>query len=130
MKKTGLLHGELSKIIAELGHGQTIVIADCGLPVPPHVPMIDLSVSPGVPSLLDVLKAVGAELAIESAELTKELQHSGPEYFDTIAKQVSVPIEVVTHSDFKEHVQNACAVVRTGECTPYANVLLVAGVTF
>ena len=38
--------------------------------------------------------------------------------------------QAVSHEDFKRLTQQARVMVRTGECTPYANVILVAGVTF
>jgi len=37
---------------------------------------------------------------------------------------------VVSHDELKRLSHRARAVVRTGECTPYANLMLVAGVTF
>jgi D-ribose pyranase len=41
-----------------------------------------------------------------------------------------VPTETVTHEDLKARSHSARAVIRTGEFTPYANVILVAGVVF
>jgi D-ribose pyranase len=36
----------------------------------------------------------------------------------------------VTHAQLKELSRNARAVIRTGEATPYANVILYSGVIF
>ena len=58
MKKTHLLHAELSQLIAAMGHGDAIVIADAGLPVPAGTRCIDLAVTRGVPSFEQVLDAV------------------------------------------------------------------------
>jgi D-ribose pyranase len=41
-----------------------------------------------------------------------------------------VPVEFVSHSDFKARTASARAIVRTGEFAPYANVILVSGVVF
>ena len=38
--------------------------------------------------------------------------------------------QTVSHEEFKRRSATARAVVRTGECTPYANIMLIAGVAF
>lgn len=69
MKKTALLHGGLSQLVAGLGHGDLVVIADAGLPVPPGTPCIDLALTRGVPSLDQVLQALLSEMQVERATL-------------------------------------------------------------
>ena len=56
MKKTPLINSEISAVIAQLGHMDTIVIGDMGLPIPDHVLRIDLAVRMGLPSFQDVLE--------------------------------------------------------------------------
>ncbi len=46
MKRTALLHAELSHAIASLGHGDMLVIGDVGLPIPPGPRRIDLALTP------------------------------------------------------------------------------------
>jgi D-ribose pyranase len=41
-----------------------------------------------------------------------------------------IPLRAVPHRELQEMVKAAKAVVRTGEFTPYANIVLVAGVLF
>jgi D-ribose pyranase len=41
-----------------------------------------------------------------------------------------VPIETVPHDTFKKQTRSVRAVIRTGEFTAYANIILVAGVVF
>jgi len=130
MKRSGVLHGELSRIIAELGHGQSLVISDYGLPVPEGVQLIDLAISQGCPSFLDVLRAIATELNIESAAVATELSQRNPELFSTISAVLKVPVQQVPHEEFKTNTRTARAVVRTGEWSPFANVQLVAGVVF
>jgi len=43
MKKSGLLNPQLCAAVARLGHTQTFVVADAGLPIPHEVPVIDLA---------------------------------------------------------------------------------------
>jgi len=132
MKRRGLLHAELNRVIAAMGHTDTLVIGDVGLPVPPGVPCIDLAVLPGTPSFTAVFDAVYAELAVESATVAREI-HGRNEALVTLSARLrgeGVGVEEVSHDDFKHLCARAVAVVRTGETSPYANVILHAGVTF
>lgn len=131
MKKTALLHAALSQTIASLGHGDLLVIADAGLPVPPGTPCIDLAVTRGVPSLEVVLQTVLAEMCVERGVVATELaQRSAPTARRVAALLGSMPVDEMPHADFKVLTGRARAIVRTGEFTPYANVALIAGVVF
>lgn len=134
MKKIGLLHPELSHLVASLGHGDQIVIADAGLPVPAGVCRIDLAFSPGKPAFIDVLDAVLSEMKVESAVLAEEIRTVPPEAFYQKALErfeaFEGAVEYVLHEDFKLASQNVRAIIRTGEFTPYANVILTCGVVF
>jgi len=136
MKRTRLLNRHLSKLVASLGHLDEIVLADAGLPVPPNVGVIDLAVSPGVPGFFDVLDALIDEMIVEQAVFAEE---ASPEFTTEIevrlahwAVETGKPIEHVriSHDALKEQSTRARAVIRTGECTPYANLVLVCGVPF
>jgi D-ribose pyranase len=130
MKRNGILHGELSQIIADLGHGQTLVIGDAGLPIPTGVRRIDLAIRPGLPAFLDVLAAVLAELPVDSCALATELYERNPDYCRRVESLVDAPVTRISHEHLKAECRSAVAVIRTGEWTPYANVVLRAGVTF
>ena len=131
MKKTGLLNQPLSAAIAGLGHLDTLVVADAGLPIPPETSRIDLAVSAGVPPFLDVLHAVLGEMQIQSAIVATELDEHSPVMHAALLELLGdIPVEAVSHEQFKRLTASARAVVRTGEFTPYANVILVSGVLF
>ena len=136
MKRTPLLNRHLSKLIASLGHLDEIIVADAGLSVPANVGVIDLAVTPGVPGFFEVLEALAGELIVEQAVFAEEASPA-------LATEIEVrlahweaetgkPIEQlrIAHDDFKARSAKARAVIRTGECTPYANVILVSGVPF
>lgn len=130
MKRTTLLHAELSRVIAGMGHGDLLVIGDAGLPIPAGPLPIDLAVMRGVPRFADVLQAVLSELQVERAVIAQEACGPGatlPEWCRPL--QPVVP-GTVPHAQFKQLCLPAKAMVRTGECTPYMNVLLYAGVAF
>ncbi|ADY19967.1 D-ribose pyranase [Bacillus paranthracis] len=131
MKKHGVLNSEIASILASLGHTDTIVIADCGLPIPDGVKRIDLAVEIGKPSFLDVLQVVADDMAIEKVTLAEEVINNNAEINKEIElKLVEPAFEYVSHEQFKEHTKKAKAIIRTGEATPYANVILHAGVIF
>lgn len=126
MRTSGLLHARLVGLLNELGHTDTLVIADAGLPVPAGVERIDLALVAGVPSYLQTLQAIleAVESAIFAEEMSPSLRR------ETCRPLGDRPVHVVAHEELKRLSASARAVARTGECTPYANVLLVAGVTF
>lgn len=131
MKKHGVLNSEIASILALLGHTDTIVIADCGLPIPDGVKRIDLAVEIGKPSFLDVLQVVADDMAIEKVTLAEEVIINNAEVNKEIERKLIEPaFEYVSHEQFKEHTKKAKAIIRTGEATPYANVILHAGVIF
>jgi D-ribose pyranase len=125
-------------VVASLGHGDLLVVADAGLPIPPGVERIDLAFAPGKPAFLDVLEAVLSEVEVERATVAAEVRTSSPAGFRerleatllALPKVRARGIEVVPHEDLKRLTRGARAVVRTGEFTPYANVILHAGVVF
>jgi D-ribose pyranase len=131
MKKSGLLNEQLSGIIAATGHTDLIVVSDAGLPVPLEVEKVDLALLPNQPRFLDVLKAVAAELSVEALILAEETETLSPElYRDILALFPDLPVEKVRHEEFKRRTRGARALVRSGEFTAYANVILVAGCVY
>ena len=131
MKKIGILNQPLSAVIAGLGHMDTLVIADAGLPIPPETQRIDLALAEGLPAFLDTLRVVLGEMQVERAIVAQEMLDVSPGMYEAIGDLLGdVPIEIVTHLIFKEQTRSARAVVRTGEFTAHANIILVAGVVF
>ncbi|MFR9711114.1 D-ribose pyranase [Paenibacillus sp. MB22_1] len=131
MKKIGIINSELSRVISELGHTDTIVIADCGLPIPPGVRRIDLALKRGVPGYVETLETILEEMQVERYTVAAEMKEASPELYEKTALLLDGAAEGnVTHERFKQLTREAKAVVRTGECTPYANVILHAGVIF
>ena len=131
MKKTTLLNQPLSAVIAGMGHTQTLTIGDCGLPVPDGPERIDLAVRKGLPTFTDVLEAVLTELCVEKVTIASEMREKNPELYAYFQERFAdIPIVEVPHEQFKVLTGDSRAVVRTGECRSYANVILQSGVTF
>lgn len=131
MKKTGILNQPVSCAIAGLGHMDTLVIADAGLPIPSETQRIDLALVQGVPSFLQTLRVVLSEMQVEHAIIAEEMIDVSSALYETLQEILGdTPIETIPHVAFKERTRSARAVIRTGEFTPYANVILVSGVVF
>ncbi len=131
MKKSGILNAELMRVIASMGHTDLLVIADSGLPIPPSVPRIDLALTAGVPSFMQALQAVLAELQVEAATIAQEMRQRSPSFFQAVQQALgAIPVTQVSHEQLKTMLPRVRAVVRTGEQTPYANIIVQSGVTF
>lgn len=131
MTKSGILNPELCRAIASIGHTQYFVIADPGLPIPEGVQVVDLSLVRGIPSFKDTLKAVSGELVVESYILAEEMKTVSPELHDETCEILKgLPHRYVSHEELKKLLKDAKVVVRTGETTSFANVILVCGVNF
>lgn len=131
MKRKGVLNKDLSEVIAAMGHMDMLVIGDAGLPIPKNVRRIDLAVSPGIPSFLDVLNAVEGELSVERIIVAEEIKEASPTIFTGIKSTFpETDVRFVSHDELKKLSSNSVAVVRTGEFTPYANIILISGVVF
>ena len=131
MKKTALLNSEISYMIATLGHTDMLVVADAGLPIPAETTRIDLALTQGVPGAVETLRVILEEMKVEKAILASEVKERSPEFLAAVKSLLpGVTLEYVPHTEFKALTGEARAVVRTGEFTPYANVILCSGVVF
>lgn len=139
MKKGRLLNAEISYLIARLGHTDTLTIADAGLPIPAEPQRIDLALTPGTPDFMQVVKAVTLEMQVESALIAEEIKQHNPQLHSELLAVLEalqqhqgnkIAVRYTSHEQFKQQTQRSQAVIRSGECSPFANVILSAGVTF
>ena len=131
MYKKGILNSAINRVAGELGHTDCICIADCGLPIPDGVERIDISVKPGLPGLLDVLAEVSQFLAVEKITIASELLEHNPQLCKEIfALFPDIESETIAHNKLKQKSKNCKAVIRTGEASSYANIILQSGCIF
>ena len=131
MKKTALLNSNISSVISKMGHTDSLAIGDCGLPIPKETERIDLALIKGIPTFMDTLRAVLMELQVEEVEIAKEAVEVSPTLYKEIEKELgNVKIPLISHEELKKRLKNCKAVIRTGEQTPYANIILKSGVVF
>lgn len=133
MKKIGCLNSELSYVLAKLGHFDTLTIGDCGLPVPKNVQRIDLAVTYGVPGFWEVFRVVDAEAKFQKVTIAAEAKSQNPDFYNRIydwAEKQKIEVVEIPHEELKKMTALSVAVVRTGECHPYCNVVLESNVSF
>jgi D-ribose pyranase len=128
MRKQGILHAELARQISLLGHTDTVVIGDCGLPLPRDIPLIDLALIDGQLDFRTVLDAVLGDVVVQRHIVARESAGSpAGQWLDE--RSLGERVEV-SHEELKERIARCAFAIRTGERTPYANVILESGVPF
>lgn len=130
MKKIGILNSHLAKLADDLGHTDQVCIGDLGLPVPNGIPKIDLSLTSGIPSFQEVLDIYLENILVEKVILAEEIKEANSDQLSRLLAKLdnSVNIEYVSHNHLKQMTQDVKAVIRTGENTPYSNIILQSGV--
>ena len=131
MKKTKVINSDISRVIAQMGHFDKLSIGDAGMPVPAGTEKIDLAVDNGIPSFTQVLLNVLEELEVQRIYLAEEIKTENPKMLESIQEIMpNVPVTFIPHSEMKQDLNNCRAVIRTGEMTPYSNIILESGVVF
>ncbi len=127
MKKGGILHASLNAALSRLGHTDMVLLADCGMPAPAGVHVVDLAFTHGVPGFAEVLAALQDEYVFERCVAAAESKDSAAHQWISGG---FVEVEYVSHEQLKVLSTNAVLFIRTGEATPYANAALYCGVPF
>ena len=133
MKRNGILNSDISRVLSYLGHTDCICIGDCGLPIPDEVERIDLALAFGEPTFMRTLEIVAGDMKIEKIVLAEEIRTQNPAVLQQVEELFAgqnVEVEFVSHVELKERTFDCKAVIRTGEITPYANIILQAGCIF
>ena len=128
MKREGIINARLAGALAGLGHTDLVVVCDAGLPIPPGPAVVDLAFRFGVPAFETVLSGLLEELAVEGATAAEEVERN-PRCYELL-RTLLPDLGLVPHEELKRIVARAKLVVRTGEATPYSNVILRCGVPF
>jgi D-ribose pyranase len=131
MKKGGILNPAICSLLAELGQSDELLIVDAAYPLPTDGHVIDLTLTPGIPRLLDVLRAVTEELVVDAVTVPVEIKEYSPRIYQEILKIVGeTDIDEVPFHEFKEQALDVKGIIRSAEFSPYASVRLVAGSAF
>lgn len=133
MKKAGILNSDVSRVLSYMGHTDLICVGDCGLPIPDEVERIDLALKFGVPGFMETLEVVVNDMKVEKIVLAEEIKTQNPKVLGEIEALFvgqEIEVEFMSHTELKALTRDCKAVIRTGEITPYANVILQSGCIF
>lgn len=131
MIKGNLLNSEILNVLSKMGHTDQITVADAGLPIPDQVKRIDLALKKGVPGFLETVALLKEYMTIEKIVLAEEITTHNPTVYASLLESFpDIEVEWLSHEAFKKLTHSSKAIIRTGECTPYANVILQSGVDF
>jgi D-ribose pyranase len=133
MKKAGMLNSDISRVLSYMGHTDLICVGDCGLPIPDEVERIDLSLKFGVPGFMETLEVVVNDMKVEKIVLAEEIKTQNPKVLGEIEALFAgqeIEVEFMSHTELKALTRDCKAVIRTGEITPYANIILQSGCIF
>lgn len=128
MRKGGILHPGINRLLSEMEHTDLITISDRGFPAPMGVERIDLGLVAGIPTVMDVLAAIDGEFIIDTVIIAEEMKAASPGRYRELQERFPhVHIRAVPHLEFKQIAPESRAVIKTGDETSYANVILVSG---
>lgn len=126
MLKSGILNPQINSLLSRVRHTNTLVIADRGFPFWPMIETVDISLIDGIPSVLEVLRAVRQNFIVGQAWMADEfLTNNGKQVIDQFAAAFEgVDLKHEPHIEFKRRVPNAIGLIRTGDTIQYANLIL------
>jgi D-ribose pyranase len=129
MKESGILNSEIASVISRQGHGDLLLIADAGFAIPRGIEVIDIALSENQPRVIDLLNELKKHFSVEKIILANQTKKANPSYFNKIisAFDENTEVETIDHNELRKLSESVKAVIRTGDFTAYANVLLVSG---
>lgn len=126
MLKTGILNPAINSLLSRVRHTNTLVIADRGFPYWPDIETVDISLVDDIPRVLDVLAAIRPNFMIGAAFMAEEFRNVNTQQtqlgFASALSGLAVTYE--PHLEFKKRVPSAIGLIRTGDTTQYANVII------
>jgi D-ribose pyranase len=129
MLKTGILNPAINSLLSRVRHTNMLVIADRGFPYWPMIETVDISLVDGTPTVLQVLAAVRENFVIGQAYMAEEFLAANDEEARARFTRAfeGVPVSFEPHeAQFKPRVPRAIGLIRTGDSTPYSNMILVS----
>jgi len=129
MLKRGILNPQINSLLARVRHTNMLVIADRGFPFWPMIETVDLSLVDDIPTVLQVLNAIRPDFDICEIFMAQEFKaENTPKVQKQFAAAMAgIPVTLEPHVDFKKRVPGAIGLIRTGDTTQYANMILVSG---
>jgi D-ribose pyranase len=130
MKKSRILNKYLNQAIADMGHGDYLIIADAGFPIPGDSKRVDLAIEKDKPGILEILELIISDFIYEECIVAEEQKAYNPVLFQKVASLCDrCSVVTMKHEDLiNEMPIKAKYIVRTGAFEPWGNVILRSGV--
>ncbi len=129
MKEVGFLNGQVDAALTRQGHMDLLMVVDAGFPVPDHVELIDIALKADTPSVPEVLAELCKVHSVEKLVLAEETRRHNPGYFEKVTTRFweDAELEVIPHTELKLRSHEVKTIIRTGDFTAWANIMLVSG---
>lgn len=129
MIQTGILNPHILHLLARVRHTNTLVIADWAFPSWPQVETIDISLTKGIPTILDLLELLHPNFKVGRIFQAEEFLATNPadlitRYDQSFAAFPTAAVHRLPHLHLKEMVPHAIGLIRTGDPTAYGNIIL------
>jgi D-ribose pyranase len=126
MLQTGILNPQINSLISRVRHTNTLVIADRGFPFWPMIETIDISLVDDVPTVIEVLRAIQRNFTIGRFVMAEEFRQANSSEKVAQVTELIAGREVIfePHTEMKRRVPQAIGLIRTGDTTPYSNMIL------
>jgi D-ribose pyranase len=124
----GIVNPHVLSLVSRIRHTNTLVIADVAFPFWPAIETVDLSLIRGVPTIRQVVDALLPCWKCGAVFMAEEFRaHNDRRTQSAFARACrGVPITFEPHIEFKKRVPTAIGLIRTGDPTMYANMILVS----
>ncbi|MBM3833008.1 MAG: D-ribose pyranase [Verrucomicrobia bacterium] len=124
----GIINPHVSSLVCRVRHTNTLVIADAAFPFWPQIETVDLSLLKGVPTIVQVLDVLLPNWKCGEVFMAEEFKtHNDRKYQAAFKRAVrGVKMTFEPHIEFKKRVPHAIGLIRTGDTTPYGNMILVS----
>ncbi len=126
MLQRGILNPAVLSLLARVRHTNTLVISDWAFPFWPQIETVDISLTQGIPTVLQVLELLRPNFKIGELFMAEEFNSSNKGKVLTSFHRAFRGLKVTyeTHVQFKLRVPSAIGLIRTGDSTPYGNIII------
>jgi D-ribose pyranase len=131
MKKGEILNRAFNSAIAEMGHGDILLLCDAGFPIPRNgVTIVDLAITQDLPSVLTVVDLLTSDFIYERVIVAEENKLYNPVFYQSLKGRLDrCDIETVPHTDIIGKWRDSAKVfIRSGGLEPWGNIVFVSGI--
>ena len=132
MLTTKCIHPGIMKALSLCGHGSKVLIADGNYPLAEKsgdAEKVYLGLTPGLPTVTDVLKAIHSVVEVEKAEVMVPGDGTTPDVFSEFEDELGLKLSGIGRFEYYDLCcqPDVVLAISTGEKRVFANILLTIG---